>query len=126
MVTSFGVLHSYFRTGDDCIVFASGNTNANRVSSPGLPLRDITIRNCTLSSKSSAIKWEAIDFGRCDHANISNVLIEDIHIFNSSRGIGFQQMNGKGDFCNATIRRAHIETVYPTGTNWWGSGEPIW
>ena len=120
------VLDSYFRTGDDCIVFASGNTNANRVSSPGLPLRDVIVRNCTLSSKSSAIKWEAIDFGGCDHGAIADVLIEDIVIFNASRGIGFQQRNGRGDFVNVTIRRAQIETVYPTGTNWWGSGEPIW
>eukprot|EP01047_Picozoa_sp_COSAG01_P016169 COSAG01_NODE_822_length_13306_cov_4.866132_10_plen_307_part_00 len=120
------MLDSYFKTGDDCIVFASGNTNANKVSSPGLPLRDVIVRNCTLSSKSSAIKWEAIDFGGCDHGAIADVLIEDVIILNSSRGIGFQQRNGRGDFVNATIRRAQIETVYPTGTNWWGSGEPVW
>ena len=100
------MLDSYFKTGDDCIVFASGNTNANKVSSPGLPLRDVIVRNCTLSSKSSAIKWEAIDFGGCDHGAIADVLIEDVIILNSSRGIGFQQRNGRGDFVNATIRRA--------------------
>ena len=61
------ILDSVFSTGDDGIVFASGNTNPNRVPSPGLPLRDVEVRNCTISSKSSAIKWEAIDFGGCDH-----------------------------------------------------------
>ena len=35
-------------------------------------------------------------------------------------------MAGNGDFRNLTVRRVSIETVYPTGTNWWGSGEPIW
>jgi hypothetical protein len=34
--------------------------------------------------------------------------------------------NGKGNFNNITVRRVQIETMYPTGTNWWGSGEPIW
>ena len=120
------VLDSYFKTGDDGIVFASGNTNPNRVNSPGLPLTDVLVRNCTISSKSSAIKWEAIDFGECDHGALSDMLIEDVKIVQSSRGIGFQQRNGRGDFSNITVRRVSIETVYPTGTNWWGSGEAIW
>ncbi len=120
------VLDSYFRTGDDGIVFASGNTNQNRVNSPGLPLTDVVVRNCTISSKSSAIKWEAIDYGGCDHGTLADMLIEDVTIWNSSRGIGFQQRNGRGDFRNITVRRARINTIYPTGTNWWGSGEPIW
>ena len=52
------MLDSYFKTGDDGIVFASGNTNANRISSPGLPLTNVLVQNCSISSKSSAIKWE--------------------------------------------------------------------
>ena len=120
------VLDSIFSTGDDGIVFASGNTNANRVSSPGLPLTDVVVRNCTLSSKSSAIKWEAIDFGGCDHGDLADFVIEDVRIHNSSRGLGFQLRNGRGNFRNITVRRATVETLYPTGTNWWGSGEAIW
>jgi hypothetical protein len=120
------VLDSYFKTGDDGIVFASGNTNANRISSPGLPLTNVLVRNCSISSKSSAIKWEAIDFGGCDHADLADMLIEDVTIWGSSRGIGFQLRNGRGNFQNITVRRASIQTVYPTGVNWWGSGEPIW
>ena len=120
------MLDSYFKTGDDGIVFASGNTNANRISSPGLPLTNVLVRNCSISSKSSAIKWEAIDFGGCDHADLADMLIEDVTIWGSSRGIGFQLRNGRGNFQNITVRRASIQTVYPTGVNWWGSGEPIW
>ena len=120
------VLDSVFVVGDDGIVLASGNTNSNRAASPGLPTTDVLIRNCTISSKSSGIKWEAIDFGGCDHGDLAHMVVEDVRIFNSSRGIGFQLRNGRGSFRNITVRRTHISTVYPTGTNWWGSAEPIW
>lgn len=120
------VLDSTFSTGDDGIVFASGNTNANKVPSLGLPLSDVVVDNCTIESKSSAIKFEAIDFGGCDHGPLENMVISNIVIRNSSRGIGFQQRNGHGDIRNISFSNLDIQTVYPTGTNWWGSGEPIW
>jgi hypothetical protein len=37
------VLDSHFKTGDDGIVFASGNTNPNRIPSPGLSLTDVLV-----------------------------------------------------------------------------------
>ena len=120
------VLDSTFITGDDGIVFASGNTNPNRVSSPGLPVRDVIVQNVTISSKSCAIKWEQIDFGKCNHGNLEDMVVNDVRIFNSSRGIGFQQRNGVGDIRNISISNVEISTRYPIGTNWWGSAEPIW
>ena len=33
--------------------------------------------------------------------------------------------NGRGDMYNITIRRVKISTLYPIGTNWWGSGTNI-
>jgi hypothetical protein len=120
------VLDSTFITGDDGIVFASGNTNQNRVNSPGLPVKNVLVSNVTISSKSCAIKWEAIDFGKCNHGNLQDMVIRDVKIFNSSRGIGFQQRNGHGNITNISVSNLEIETRYPIGTNWWGSAEPIW
>jgi polygalacturonase len=56
VVQDIRVLDSVFSTGDDGIVFASGNTNQNRFSSPGLPLSNVIVRNCSIVSKSCAIK----------------------------------------------------------------------
>ena len=94
--------------------------------SPGLPVKDVLVRNCTISSKSCAIKWEQIDFGHCDHGNLQDMTVTNVTIFNSSRGIGFQQRNGHGDIKNITISDVEISTLFPIGTNWWGSAEPIW
>ena len=123
------VLDSTFIVGDDGIVFASGNTNPTRLpecGSPPLPVKDVVIRNCTISSKSCAVKWEQIDFGKCDHGNLQDMVLDGLTIFNSSRGIGFQQRNGKGNIQNITVSNSKISTRYPIGTNWWGSAEPIW
>merc|ERR1711959_172311 len=50
----------------------------------------------------------------------------NIQIWDSSRGIGFQQRSGGGSIYNLIFENITIQTLYPTGANWWGSGEPIW
>ena len=89
-------------------------------------MKDVLVKNCTISSKSCAIKWEQIDFGKCDHGNLQDMVVDGLTIFNSSRGVGFQQRNGKGDMFNISVTNSVIGTRYPIGTNWWGSAEPIW
>eukprot|EP00756_Hemistasia_phaeocysticola_P052663 Hpha_TRINITY_DN27933_c0_g1::TRINITY_DN27933_c0_g1_i1::g.44972::m.44972 len=121
------VLDSVFNTGDDGIVFSSGNTNALRVPftpQPPPPCENAVVRNVSLRSHSSAIKFEAIF--QTNHSGMRNMLFESITIWGSSRGIGFQQRTGAGDIENITFRDVDITTLYPTGSNWWGSGEPVW
>jgi hypothetical protein len=126
-VVGISVLDSVFNTGDDGIVFDSGNCNNLRV--PFLPqpppaTRSAVLRNLTIKSHSSAIKFEQIF--QHNHSAIQDMVIEDIRILGSSRGLGMQQRTGAGTIANITFRNIQIETMYPTGDNWWGSGEAIW
>lgn len=121
------VADSSFDVGDDGLVFSSGNTNPQRVPflpQPPPPTKNVIVRRLRLRSHSSAIKFEAI-FAR-NHSNVENMQFEDITIWNSSRGIGFQQRTGSGTIRNITFKNINIQTLFPTGSNWWGSGEPIW
>lgn len=116
--------------GDDGVVFSSGNTNPLRRPwwpLPAAPVSNLTMRGARIRSKSSAIKFSAIHFGNMSqHNDMHSMVFEDIEIWGSSRGIGFQQRTGGGNMYNLTFRNISIETIYPTGMNWWGSGEPIW
>jgi len=116
--------------GDDAICISSGNTNPLRTPWPGgvaQPVRNLTLRNATLRSRSSAIKLSAVRFGGSDHGDISDVTVASVRIVDSSRGIGFQQRAGSGDMHGVRFEDVSIDaTRYPTGANWWGSGEPIW
>eukprot|EP01050_Picozoa_sp_SAG11_P008743 SAG11_NODE_785_length_7173_cov_4.452926_3_plen_219_part_00 len=167
------------------------------------------MRNCTISSRSSAVKWEAIDYGGCDHGELANFLLGEADVLmrydtlppklctahvipgcfieqkvsrSGTRAAASASSFGMGRADSATsrctpsrpdrggvdalslslppalshcfsrslslslplplspslsgrvrvlpgrpqVRRARISTLYPTGTNWWGSGEPIW
>jgi len=74
---------------------------------------DVTVANCTLSSRSSGIRLEASQFN----------IFENLAI-HSNRGIAiFERGFGKTDHISfANIR---IETQLFTG-HWWGKGEPIY
>ena len=119
-----------FSTGDDCIAISSGNTNPLRWPWPGAagPVRHLSVRNATLSSRSSAIKLSAVHFGElADHGELTNLTFSNIRIVDSSRGLGFQQRSGSGVWHAIAFENVTIDaTRYPTGSNWWGSGEPIW
>ena len=119
-----------FSTGDDCIAISSGNTNPLRWPWPGAagPVRHLSVRNATLSSRSSAIKLSAVHFGElADHGELTNLTFSNIRIVDSSRGLGFQQRSGSGVWHAIAFENVTIDaTRYPTGKNWWSSGEPIW
>jgi hypothetical protein len=117
-------------TGDDGIVLASGNCNDLREPWPEpwghySPTRDVLIENCTLSSFSSAIKYEAIF--QAWHGDVFNVTVRDTAIHDSARGIGFQQRTGGGAFYDARFERVTVRrTRAVNGGNWWGAGEALW
>merc|ERR1719161_359426 len=80
-----------------------------------------------IRSKSSALKFSAINLGNFSkHNDMHTMFFRNIQIWDSSRGIGFQQRSGGGSIYNVAFENITIETLYPTGKNWWGSGEPIW
>ena len=117
-------------TGDDGVVLASGNCNDMRVPWPEpwgaySPTRDVLIENCTLSSFSSGIKYEAI-FQKW-HGDVFNVTVRDVLIHDSARGVGFQQRTGGGAFFDAVFERVTVRgTKGINGANWWGLGEALW
>ena len=118
---------SFFTTGDDGIVFSSGNTNTQRVPfmpQPPPPCERAVVRNVSIESRSSAIKFEAIF--ATNHSAIRDMVFANVTARRSARGIGFQQRTGAGDIRNISFRTLSLQTQYPTGGNWWGSGEPLW
>jgi len=128
--TNVTVRDSVFFTGDDGIVLGSGNCNDMRVPWPEpwgnySPTRDVFIENVTLSSYSSAIKWEAIF--QAWHGDVFNVSVRDVLIHDSNRGIGFQQRTGGGAFRDVTFEGVRVKRSRGvTGETWWGAGEAIW
>ena len=110
-----------FSTGDDCIAISSGNTNPLRRPWPGAagPVRHLSVRNGTLSSRSSAIKLSAVHFGElADHGELTNLTFSNIRIVDSSRGLGFQQRSGSGVWHAIAFENVTIDaTRYPTGRN---------
>jgi hypothetical protein len=117
-------------TGDDGVVLASGNCNDMIAPWPEpwgsyTPTRDVLIENCTISSYSSAIKYEAIF--QAWHGDVYNVMVRDVLIHDSARGIGFQQRTGGGAFFDAIFERVTVRrTKGINGNNWWGAGEALW
>jgi polygalacturonase len=117
-------------TGDDGIVLASGNCNQMREPWPEScnaysPTRDVLIERATLSSHSSAIKYEAID--QTCHGDVFNVIVRDVAIVDSARGVGFQQRTGAGAaFAWAFSNVSVLQTHGVVGENWWGRGEALY
>lgn len=117
-------------TGDDGVVLASGNCNDMIAPWPEpwgsyTPTRNVLIENCTISSYSSAIKYEAIF--QAWHGDVYNVTVRDVLIHDSARGIGFQQRTGGGAFFDAVFERVTVRrTKGINGPNWWGAGEALW
>lgn len=82
-------------------------------------LENLTVENCTLVSRSSAIK-----FGSSTGNDIRDCTFSNIVIRESNRGLGIQHRDG-GDIENVLFEDIVIETRLHTG-NWWGQAEPIY
>ncbi|MFB6295314.1 MAG: glycoside hydrolase family 28 protein [Halobacteriales archaeon] len=101
-------------TGDDAICpKASGAYDVD----PGLA--NLTVTNCTLVSRSSAVKFGSSTAHDMRDCTFSNLVIRD-----SNRGLGIQHRDG-GDIENVLFRNVLIDTRLHTG-NWWGQAEPIY
>ena len=107
------ISNSTVETGDDALVFYSAD-----IWGPALPVENVTVTNCRLSSSSSAIKF-------CDgNSNaIRRVAIDNVVITNSNRGLAFMVFDG-GVVEDVVISNVTIETRR-FDWFWWGDGDPI-
>ena len=101
----------HISTGDDCIAI-SGITDWAR------PCGNIVITNCVLRSCSKAIVIGYI------YSHIRNVLIDNVIIRESNRGLCFMCNDQGGLVENVQAANMVIDTRVRSG-NWWGNGEPI-
>lgn len=92
--------------GDDAIAVVSSS--------------NLTTTNCILQSRSSAIR---VGYNVYNHNNSTNLLFNNITIYDSNRGIGIYQRQ-QGDMENMIFSNIIINTRLHSG-QWWGHGEPI-
>ena len=127
--TNITVQHSVFKNGDDCLAFRSGSFCHLRTPWPAgavEPVRHVRIQNLTLTSSSSAIKFEAsTQTARSDVGDIVDVVVEDVRIRDTNRGVGLWQRTGHGALHNIVFRNLDIHTRFDSKPNFWGAGEPI-
>jgi hypothetical protein len=107
------ISNSTIETGDDALVFYSSD-----IWGPALPVENVTVTNCRLSSSSSAIKF-------CDGNSkaIRRVNIDNVVITNSNRGIAFMVFDG-GIVEDVVLSNLTIETRR-FDWFWWGDGDPL-
>lgn len=106
------IANSYLDTGDDGI--CPKTTQGKGV------LSDLHAVNCTVRSRSAAIK-----FGSATPENMTNCLFEDIFIWDTNRGLGLQQRDG-GNIDRVTFANIRINGSRFWPLTWWGSAEPLW
>ena len=108
------------RTGDDCLVFTGYSHHFNLPGYRGLrhPSENNNVTNCTMVSRSAAIR-----IGGFDQNPMRNYTFSNLTIYNSNRGIGIFARD-EGSIENLTFTNIVIETRLHTG-DWWGNGEPI-
>jgi polygalacturonase len=104
--------NSTISTGDDGVCIKG--------SAPGVPVFNVTVRNCTISSRSSAIK-----FGSNNPVPTHSLLFEDILVLDSNRALALQTRDG-GDVYDITFRRIVINETRWWPTKWWGDGGSIY
>ncbi len=106
--------------GDDALAFSGysvhheipGYRDIRHVS------ENITVSNCLLKSKSSAIR-----VGGISQNSMRNLRFDNVTIYDSNRGVGiFLEMDGSIE--NVHFSNMTIQTRMHTG-DWWGNGEPI-
>ena len=97
------------------------------------PVQRVRISNMSLTSSSSAIKFEASTVSnRTDVGDIFDIEINGVRIRDTNRGIGIWQrsgerrsMSGKGRIRDILIRNVDSVTRFDSKPQFWGSGEPF-
>ncbi|KAL6133896.1 hypothetical protein ACLB2K_066129 [Fragaria x ananassa] len=83
------------------------------------PLYNLTVTNCWIRTKSSAIK-----LGSASWFDFKGLVFDNITIADSHRGLGFQIRDG-GNVSDVIFSNINISTRY-YDPSWWGRAEPIY
>ncbi|OWM78947.1 probable polygalacturonase [Punica granatum] len=83
------------------------------------PLYNLTVTDCWIRTKSSAIK-----LGSASLFDFKGLVFDNITIVDSHRGLGFQIRDG-GNVDDVTFSNINISTRY-YDPSWWGRAEPIY
>lgn len=109
-------------TGDDAIVVKATGPMTRRYG----PSRNITITNCVLHSRDSALKIGTETWG-----NIQNITFGDCVVDNCSRAVGIWVRDGgtveniRIHHLTGAVRRYADRYAVPGAPGWWGKGEPV-
>lgn len=104
----------HIESGDDCICLK----NRREYAEYG-PCQDIVVNNCTMTSRSCAIKIGSENMDR-----IERVLFDNCIIKGSNRGIGIQNRD-EGTVSDVVFSNMMIESRLYSDV-WWGKAEPIY
>ncbi|WP_311947514.1 glycoside hydrolase family 28 protein [Mucilaginibacter terrae] len=108
------ISNSYIESGDDCICFK----NRREYEEFGA-CENITVTNCTMTSRSCAIKIGSENMDR-----ISNILINNCIVTKSNRGIGIQNRD-EGTVSDVIFSNIIVDSHLFSDV-WWGKAEPIY
>ncbi len=108
------ISNCHITSGDDCICLK----NRREWQEYGA-CHDIVVTNCTLSSRSCAIK-----LGSENMDNIYNVLFDNCIITGSNRGVGIQNRD-EGTITDVTFSNIMMDLQLWSDV-WWGKAEPIY
>ena len=81
--------------------------------------KDLEVKNCKLTSASSAIKFGSSSFGKFINCSFKNIIIKD-----SNRGLALQ-LRDTDDIENILFKDISISTN-KFSQEWWGNAEPIY
>lgn len=108
------ISNCYIESGDDCICLK----NRREYEEFG-PCENITVSNCTMTSRSCAIKIGSENMDRISHVVINNCIIKK-----SNRGIGIQNRD-EGTVSEVLFSNIIIDSHLFSDV-WWGKAEPIY
>lgn len=108
------VANCHITSGDDCICLKN-----RREYEPYGSCHDITVTNCTMTSRSCAIK-----IGSENMDSIYNVTIDNCIITASNRGIGIQNRD-EGTVSDVAFSNIVMD-CHLWSDVWWGKAEPIY
>lgn len=108
------IANCHITSGDDCICLK----NRREYQEYG-PTHDITVTNCTMTSRSCAVK-----IGSENMDSIYNVTIDNCVITKSNRGLGIQNRD-EGTVTDVVFSNIVMDLQLWSDV-WWGKAEPIY
>ena len=110
--------NSRYKNGDDCLPFRSGSFCYLKTpwpAGPIAPVEMVRIYNMNLTSSSSAIKFEAsteMTGAMKDVGDISDVIVDNITITDTNRGIGLWQRTSHGALKDMLFQNIKMTTRF--------------